>query len=108
MVSYLIFSISHFKAKNENTIPCLRKLPSTKIKMKTIKNLIFFSMVSTTRRISQKNRRNDTVGAKQVSAKVLFVCKKARRKFLQNEIANSVAREILNFIPFVSILSEIK
>ena len=43
------------KAKNENTIACLRKLPSTKITINTIKHLIFFSMVSTTRRISQKN-----------------------------------------------------
>ena len=54
-VNYLIFSTSYSKAKKENTIPCLRKLPSTKITMKTMKHLIFFSMVSTTRRISPKN-----------------------------------------------------
>ena len=41
MVSYLIFSTSYSKAKTENTIPCLRKLPSTKITMKTMKHLIF-------------------------------------------------------------------
>ena len=51
----LIFSTSYSKAKNENTIPCLRKLPSTKITMKKMKHLIFVSMVSTTRRVSQKN-----------------------------------------------------
>ena len=44
-----LFSTSFSKAKNENTISCLRKLLSTKITMKTMKHLIFFSMVSTTR-----------------------------------------------------------
>ena len=76
-----LFNLIYSKAKNKNTIPCLRKLPSTTITMKTMK--IFFSTVSTTRRISQKNRRNDTVGTKQWSPKVLFLCEKARRNFLQ-------------------------
>ena len=97
MVTYLIFSTSYSKAKNENAISCFRKLPSNKITMKTMKHLKFFSMVSTTRRISQKNWRNDTAGIKQVSPKVLFVCKKARRNFKQQEIAYRVAREILKF-----------
>ena len=54
-------------------------------------------MVSTTRRILQQNWRNDTGGTKKLSPKVLFVCKKARRNFLQKEIAYRVAREILKF-----------
>ena len=45
-----------FQGENENTIPCLRKLASTKITMKAIKHLIIFSMVSTTRRILQKKK----------------------------------------------------
>ena len=43
MVTYLIFATSYSKAKTENTIPCFRKLPSTKITMKTMKNLIFLA-----------------------------------------------------------------
>ena len=35
MVSYLISPASYSKAKNQNTMPCLRKLWSTKITMKT-------------------------------------------------------------------------
>ena len=99
MVTYFIFSTSYSKAKNDNTISCFQKLLSTKITMKTMKYLKFFSMVSTKRRISQKNWRNDTVGTKhcQVSPKVLFVCKKARRNFQQQQIAYRVAREILKF-----------
>ena len=50
---YLLTSYS--KAKNEIKIPCLRKLPSTKITTETIKHVKFFNSVSTTRRISQKN-----------------------------------------------------
>ena len=37
MVSYLISPASYSKAKNQNTMPCLRKLSSTKITMKTMK-----------------------------------------------------------------------
>ena len=77
----LIFSTSYSKATNENIIPCLRRLPSTKVTMKTVKHLIFFSMVSSTRRNFTENGRNDTVGTKQLSLKGLFVCKKARRNF---------------------------
>ena len=45
-----------FKAKNENTIPCLRKLPSTKITNydNIMKHLIFFSMISTTTNFVEK------------------------------------------------------
>ena len=51
MVSYLIFPTSNSKAKNENTIPCLRKLPSTIITMQTaMKHLMFCIMVSTKQR----------------------------------------------------------
>ena len=50
MVSYLISP-----AKNQNTMPCLRKLSSTKITMKTMKQLMFFSLVSTTRAVAQKH-----------------------------------------------------
>ena len=35
MVSYLISPASYSKAKNQNRMPCLRKLSSTKIAMKT-------------------------------------------------------------------------
>ena len=35
MVSYLISPASYSKAKNQNTMPCLRKLSSAKITMKT-------------------------------------------------------------------------
>ena len=45
MVSYLISPASYYKAKNQNTMPCLRKLSSTKITMKTMKHLTFFSLV---------------------------------------------------------------
>ena len=48
MVSYLISPASYYKAKNQNTMPCLRKLSSTNI---TMKHLMFFSLVSTTRGI---------------------------------------------------------
>ena len=51
MVSYLISAASYYKAKDQNTMPCLRKLSSTKITMKTMKHLMFFSLVSTTRGI---------------------------------------------------------
>ena len=51
MVSYLISPASYYKAQNRNTMPCLRKLSSTKIIMKTMKYLMFFSLVSTTRGI---------------------------------------------------------
>ena len=54
MISYLISLASYYKAKNQNTMPCLQKLYSTKIKMKT-----------------------------SVPAKVLFVGKKARLYILQ-------------------------
>ena len=74
IIYYLfIFSTSYSKAKNENTTPCLRKLPSTKI---TMKHLIFLSMASTTRLISQKTWRNDTVETKQVSPKVFLSARK--------------------------------
>ena len=49
MVSYLISPASYYKAKNQNTMPCLRKLSSSKITMKTMKHLMFFSLVSTSR-----------------------------------------------------------
>ena len=51
MVSYLISPASYYKAKNQNTMPWLRKLSSSKITMKTMKHLMFFSLVSTTRGI---------------------------------------------------------
>ena len=51
MVSYLISPTSYYKAKNQNTMPCLRKLSSSKITMKTMKHLMLFSLVSTTRGI---------------------------------------------------------
>ena len=38
MVSYLISPALYYKAKNQNTMPCLRKLSSTKITMKTMKH----------------------------------------------------------------------
>ena len=50
MVSYLIFLTSNSKAKNENTIPCLRKPPSTIITLQTMKQLMFCIMVSTEQR----------------------------------------------------------
>ena len=43
MVSYLISPASYYNAKNQNLMPCLRKLSSTKITMKTMKHLMFFS-----------------------------------------------------------------
>ena len=51
MVSFLISPALYSKAKNQNTMPCLRKLSSTKIAMKTKKHLMFFSLISTTRGI---------------------------------------------------------
>jgi len=45
-----LFNLSS-QEKNQNTMPCLQKLSSTKITMKTIKHLMFFSLVSTTRGI---------------------------------------------------------
>ena len=53
-VSYLISPASYSNAKNQNTMPCLRKLLSTKITMKTMKHLIFFSL------IGFNNKRNLT------------------------------------------------
>ena len=50
-VCYLISLASYYKAKNQKTMPCLRKLSSTKITMKTMKHLMFFSLVSTSRGI---------------------------------------------------------
>ena len=43
MVSYLISPASYSKATNQNTMPCLRKLSSTKITMKTMKHAMFLS-----------------------------------------------------------------
>ena len=45
MASYLISPASYSKAKNQNTMPCLRKLSSTKITMNTMKHLMFLSLV---------------------------------------------------------------
>ena len=45
MVSYLISPASYSKAKNQNTMPCLRKLSSTKITMNIMKHLMFLSLV---------------------------------------------------------------
>ena len=50
-IRYLISPASYSKAKNQNTMPCLRKLSSTKITMKTMKHLMFFSLGSTIRGI---------------------------------------------------------
>ena len=41
MVSYLISPASYYETKILNTMPCLRKLSSTKITMKTMKHLMF-------------------------------------------------------------------
>ena len=82
MVSYLIFSTSYSKAENENTIACLRKLPSTKIKKETMKHLIFSAWFQQQDEFHRKIEEM-TLGTKQVSPKDLFVCKKARRNFLQ-------------------------
>ena len=48
---FLISPVSYSKAKNKKTLPCLRKLSSNKIAMKTMEHLMFFSLVSTIRGI---------------------------------------------------------
>ena len=58
---------------------------------------MFWSMVSKSRRILPNNLRNYCLATKQESQKVLIVRKKARRNFLQQEIAYRAAREILKF-----------
>ena len=62
-----------------------------------MKHLIFFSMVSTTRRISQKNWRNDTVGTKQVLQKFYLSARKRDGTFYNKKSLTRVAREILKF-----------
>ena len=43
IVSYLISPTSYSKAKNQNTMPSLRKLSNTKITMKTMKHLMSYT-----------------------------------------------------------------
>ena len=105
MVPFLIFSTSYSKAKNENAIPCLRKLPSTKITNKTNETSDIFQHVFNKTNFTEK-LTNDTIGTKQLSPKLLSA-RKRDGTFYNNKLLTAWRTRFQNFIPFVGILSEV-
>ena len=72
MVSYLISPASYYKAKNQNTMPCLRKPSSTKITMKTMKHVFqlgFNNKRNSTQLLRKWHRSNLTSACKS------FICR---------------------------------